>query len=88
MKRKKIQIESHPEKIFGDLTESEKAYKIIKVLSGIDGIGRHARFRFLWGSPCGFDSHIPHWIFCTFVKVMVTVYRSRNNPNTIKTTNT
>lgn len=29
-------------------------------MSGIDGIGRHARFRFLCRKAYGFESHIPH----------------------------
>ena len=30
---------------------------------GLDGIGRHAGFRFLWVKPCGFKSHRPHTEF-------------------------
>ncbi len=32
------------------------------IFCGIDGIGRHARFRFLCRETCGFKSHIPHEI--------------------------
>ena len=27
------------------------------------GIGRRARFRFVWLTPCGFESHLRHFIF-------------------------
>ena len=31
-------------------------------IRGHDGIGRHARFRFLCQPACGFESHYPHQI--------------------------
>ena len=34
--------------------------------SGYDGIGRHARFRFLCREACGFESHYPHDVICRY----------------------
>ena len=34
--------------------------KPANLTGGRDGTGRHARFRFLWRKPCGFESHRPH----------------------------
>ncbi len=35
-------------------------------LCGYDGIGRHARFRFLCREACGFKSHYPQDVICRY----------------------
>ena len=32
----------------------------MQLICGHDGIGRHARFRFSWSNPLGFESPCPH----------------------------
>lgn len=40
----------------------------MQLICGHDGIGRHARFRFSWSNPLGFESPCPHQITsCIFV---------------------
>lgn len=34
----------------------------MQLICGHDGIGRHARFRFSWSNPLGFESPCPHQI--------------------------